>query len=333
MSARGPSVITDANSELHTVVDAFTKFLTVATHQILHARNIYPAKTFIRAKDYGLAVYQSRHPDVCKFINSEIADIHQKILSGTVRRIFVAIFVQGLPRERFVSDITRMSILKSGTIGEKADFETPFPLVDAEEQMRAVLSKLKYHCASLEPLDDQSTFRMVMEVDEGPMQGPDNEQHGKDISNTITDDTYCTGEDATNMVKIRSVEAGRLVFDLWYEAAQVPTQQCTYVPSQPLTSDGAPSSPSDLYGTFPSTRVGYIDDQQHLDKNSMVDLAVASQTAQPFLQFRLHCMPFSLLVPSSTLSPTIHANDRSTNVASSCSADKIGPRRCYGTVC
>jgi hypothetical protein len=96
----------------------------------------------------------------------------------------------------------------------------------------------------------------IMEVDEGPTLGPDNEQHGKDISNTITDDTYCTGEDATNMVKIRSVEAGRLVFDLWYEAAQVPPQLCTYVPSQPLASDGAPSSPSDLYGTFPSTQVG-----------------------------------------------------------------------------
>jgi hypothetical protein len=29
----------------------------------------------------------------------------------------------------------------------------------------------------------------------------------------------------------------------------------------------------------------------------------------------------------------MHANDRSTNVASSCSADKIGPRRYYSTVC
>jgi hypothetical protein len=256
MSACGPSVITDANSELHTVVDAFTKFLNVATHQILHARNLYPARTFIRAKDYGLEVYQSCHPDVCNFINSEIATVHQTILGGTVRRISVAVFVQGVPREHFVFDIMRMSKLKPGTMGEEADFETPFPLVDAEEQMRAVLSKLKYHCDSLEPLDDQSTFRMIMEVDEGPTLGPNNEQHGKDISNTITDDTYCTGEDATNMVKIRSVEAGRLVFDLWYEAAQVPPQLCTYVPSQPLASDGAPSSPSDLYGTFPSTQVG-----------------------------------------------------------------------------
>jgi mitotic spindle assembly checkpoint protein MAD2B len=157
MSARRPSVITDANSELHTAVDAFTKFLTVATRQILHVRNIYPAKTFIRAKDYGLAIYQSRHPDVCKFISSEIADIHHMILSGTVRRIFVAVFVQDLPREHFVFDKTRMSKLKPGTMGEEVDFETPFPLVDAEEQMRAVLSKLEAHCTSLEPLNDPRT--------------------------------------------------------------------------------------------------------------------------------------------------------------------------------
>lgn len=31
-------------------------------------------------------------------------------------------------------------------MGEEADFETPFLLVDAEEQMRAVLSKLEAHC-------------------------------------------------------------------------------------------------------------------------------------------------------------------------------------------
>lgn len=83
--------------------------MTMATHQILHARNIYPAKTFIRAKDYGLEGFQSRHPDVCKYVNSEIADIHQMILSGTVRRIFIAIFVQG-----FVFEITRMSKPKPG---------------------------------------------------------------------------------------------------------------------------------------------------------------------------------------------------------------------------
>jgi mitotic spindle assembly checkpoint protein MAD2B len=252
MSARGPSVITDVDSELHTAADAFTKFLTVATHQILHARSIYPARTFILAKDYGLAIYQSRHPDVCKFINSEIADIHRTVLSGTVRRIFVAIFVQGLPREHFVFDITRMLKLKPGTMGEEADLETPFPLVDAEEQMRAVLSKLEAHCTSLEPLNDPRTFRMIMEVDDGSKFSSDNGR----VPDTHADDGSCTKDHAVNMVKIRSVEAGGFVFDLWYEPARTLPRPSTYIPHHTLPSDGsASSSSSDPYIPFPSTQV------------------------------------------------------------------------------
>jgi mitotic spindle assembly checkpoint protein MAD2B len=252
MSACESSVTTDATSELRTVVNAFTKFLTVATHQILHARNIYPARTFILAKDYGLEVYQSRHLDVCNFINSEIEDIHQTILSGMVKRIFVAIFVQGLPREHFVFDITRMSKLKPGTMGEEADFETPFPLVDAEEQMRAVLSKLEAHCTSLEPLNDPRTFRMIMEVDDGSRFSSDDEEE----PNTHPGDDSCTKEHAVDMVKIRSVEAGRFVFDLWYEPARTLPLPSTYTPRHHLASDGSASSSSlDPYIPFPSTQV------------------------------------------------------------------------------
>jgi len=252
MSARGPSVITDANSEIHTAVDAFTKTLTVATHRILHARNIYPARSFIRAKDYGLEVYQSRHPDVCKFINNEIADIHRKILSGTVRRIFVAIFVQGLPREHSVFDITRMSKLKPRTIGGEADFGTPLPLVDAEEQMRAVLSKLEVHCTSLEPLNDPRTFRMITEVDDGSRFSLDNGR----VPDTHADDGSRGKCHDANMVKIRSIKAGRVVFDLWYEPARTLPRPSTDTPHHPLASDGsASSSLSDPYIPFPSTQV------------------------------------------------------------------------------
>lgn len=129
------------------------------------------------------------------------------------------------------------------------------PQVDAEEQMRAVLSKLKDHCALLEPLNDQTTFRMIMEVDEDSMFGSKIEQRNEDISNTSMDDQCCTGEHATNMVKIRSVKAGRLAFDLLYEHAETPLRLPTNTPSQPLASNESPSSPSDLYGT-PPTQMG-----------------------------------------------------------------------------
>jgi hypothetical protein len=94
-----------------------------------------------------------------------------------------------------------MSKLKPGTLGEEAHFENPFPLVDAEEQMRAVLSKLKAHCTSLEPLNDPRTFRMIMEVDDGSKFSSDNGR----VPDTHADNDSCTKDHAVNMVKNRSV--------------------------------------------------------------------------------------------------------------------------------
>jgi hypothetical protein len=94
-----------------------------------------------------------------------------------------------------------MSVAGIRIIGEDDSFEAPLPLVDAEEQMRAVLSKLKDHCASLKPLNDQSTFRMIMEIDEDPTFDSDNEQQEKATPNAHADDECCAGEYATNMVR------------------------------------------------------------------------------------------------------------------------------------
>jgi len=58
-----------------------------------------------------------------------------------------------------------------------------------------------------------------MEVDDRSNISSDDEQPGKDTLNTPTGGDCCTGELAAHMVKIWSVNAGRLDFDLWYEAA------------------------------------------------------------------------------------------------------------------
>ena len=137
-------------------------------------------------------------------------------------------------------------------MGEEADFETPFPLVDAEEQMRAVLSKLEAHCTSLEPSNDPRTFRMITEADDGSRFSSDNETE----PDTHTDDGSCTRDHAVNMVKIWSVEAGRVVFGLWYEPARTLPRPSTDTPHHPLASDGSASSSStDPYIPFPSTQV------------------------------------------------------------------------------
>lgn len=100
---------------------------------------------------------------------------------------------------------------------------------------------------------------MLMEVNEGLKLGSENEQQGENKPNVPTGNDCRTTEHAANMVKMRSVKAGRLIFDLWYEPAQTSPRVSTHIPSRPLASNESPNSSSHMYGTFPSTRVGLDD--------------------------------------------------------------------------
>lgn len=241
--------MTDVDPKIYTAIETFVEFLTVAIHQILRERKIYPSSIFILARKYNLPVHQIRHPGLCAFLNSETAAIRQAILSKSVRRIFVAIFFQGLPREHFVFDTAQMSRPRTtGTTTEGEEFEF-LPHVDAEEQMRAGLSKLKDHCALLEPLNHQSTFRIAMDVDEDPASHCYDKEQRNDISPAPAQNECCIEKHAAQTIQIRSVKAGRLAFDMWYEPAKFPT----YTSSQPPPSVMARSSPSDMYGTPPTS--------------------------------------------------------------------------------
>jgi mitotic spindle assembly checkpoint protein MAD2B len=242
----------DANLESHAVLDTSTDFLIVAIHQILYERNICPPTTFITAQKYGLPVQQIRHADLCKYINHATSAVYRAVLSGTVKQISVVIFVQDLPREQFVFDITQLSQRRLHTAGKRTELEETFPLVDAEEQLRAVLSKLGDHCVSQEALDEQGTFRMILETNEDSMLGSDDGQQWENIPKTGTADDCCRGEHTSNSVKIRSVGPGALAFDLWYETARTPPRPSSHIPNQSLASNRSTSpSSSDMYGSFP----------------------------------------------------------------------------------
>ena len=64
--------------------------------------------------------------------------------------------------------------------------EESFPLADAEQQPRAVLSKLRDHCVSLEALDKQGTFNMAMETDDDSSLDPDVRRQWDDMPNNYT---------------------------------------------------------------------------------------------------------------------------------------------------
>ncbi len=67
-------------SNYHAVVSAFRDFLTVAIHTILYERDIYPRTSFLKARKYNYPVRQSRHPNVCKWIQDAVAAVEVEML-------------------------------------------------------------------------------------------------------------------------------------------------------------------------------------------------------------------------------------------------------------
>ena len=75
----------------HVLLTAFNSFLTVAIHNILYYRNIYPSETFLSTKAYNLPVHQNRHPKVCAWIRDAVDAVAIQLSTGHVARIAIVI--------------------------------------------------------------------------------------------------------------------------------------------------------------------------------------------------------------------------------------------------
>jgi mitotic spindle assembly checkpoint protein MAD2B len=97
----------------------FTNFLTAYIHTLLHLRALYPPTSFIRARFHNTPIYQSRHPDVCTWIQDAVAAVRAELLAGTVARIGIAIFRYGSNEasgsakimERFMLDVSQFPVV------------------------------------------------------------------------------------------------------------------------------------------------------------------------------------------------------------------------------
>lgn len=54
------------------LLDSFHQFLLVLTHSILFYREVYPDDSFELVQFYDIAVHQSRHPEVCEWIQEMV---------------------------------------------------------------------------------------------------------------------------------------------------------------------------------------------------------------------------------------------------------------------
>jgi mitotic spindle assembly checkpoint protein MAD2B len=172
-------------------------FLTVAFHTLLYTRTLYPPNTFITTRAYNHAVFQNRHPAVCAWINNTITSIHKVLETNSVKRVVFVIFNQaGEVMERYLFDIERFPIVekamawvefehrpegkgkeKEREVEEEMSMEERekekekaakekkrFSVVDIEEQLRATLNKLIYSTARLEPLPEDCTYTVAVEL-------------------------------------------------------------------------------------------------------------------------------------------------------------------------
>ncbi|KAH6632359.1 DNA-binding protein [Chaetomium tenue] len=75
----------------HILLSSFNSFLTVAIHNILYYRHIYPPSTFLSTKAYNLPVHQNRHPKVCAWIRDAVDAVAAQLATGHVSRVAIVI--------------------------------------------------------------------------------------------------------------------------------------------------------------------------------------------------------------------------------------------------
>jgi mitotic spindle assembly checkpoint protein MAD2B len=225
------------------LVAHFLDFLTVAIHTILYERNIYPRESFISARKYNYPVRQSRHPDLCEWINDAINHLEKQLMLCSVEK--VSLIIHSLwndPLERFVFDLSRFPVLK------RQDWYTEFAqdgisetdqlnVINIEEQFRAVMARLAYSHRDLEPLPEDCSFNIAIELRddaEPPITHPQPWIPAVPSlqKETETNDHHAqTGSDlgGISTTPIRLVDAGPMVFEMWIEESRTKIESINQV--------------------------------------------------------------------------------------------------------
>ncbi|KAK0715506.1 DNA-binding protein [Lasiosphaeris hirsuta] len=184
MPPPGQRIKGDAVSFEHAfpLLTSFNSFLTVAIHNILFYRGIYPAGTFLSTRAYNLPVHQNRHPKVCDWIRDAASAVATQLANGQVSRIAVVIHSPldptpslwasspslspsedvppGSVLERWMFDVSRVPAWpakKAGTTGAKAmdDFGRMLAKESRNEASREVAVRPGETLVSQPDVDEQ----------------------------------------------------------------------------------------------------------------------------------------------------------------------------------
>lgn len=230
------STLLSTPSSLH---QTLTSFLTIWTHHILFLRSLYPSTSFLPVRAYNYPVRQSRHPDVCAWINSAIAAISHQLTRSTVRRVALCIYSveRNATLERWVVDVCALPVVERGELdtpfaeeegegeggrGGERVLSTKLNVADLEAQFRAVLVRLDAVCARLRELpgkgEGECSFTLAVEVREEADRpvGRMDEEERKWVA-AEPGPFEGDKEQGRRVVPVRRLEAGELRMELLVE--------------------------------------------------------------------------------------------------------------------
>lgn len=123
-------------------VDLFIEVVEICLHILLCVRGIYPRETFERRIIFGTPVYMSRHPEVCRYCATVLANSKKMLENGCCDRIVCCITnMEGLAIESYVFEVSRLGSSKT----ESAKDED-YLLLETETQLRDLI----FRCICLE---------------------------------------------------------------------------------------------------------------------------------------------------------------------------------------
>jgi mitotic spindle assembly checkpoint protein MAD2B len=186
---------------------AFTTFLHAYTHTLLYLRALYPRTSFAQSRFHNTAVFQSRHPLVCEWIQDALTAVRDELLNGTVARIGIVVFHAGGAEtgsvqimERYMLDVSAFPVVAKSERNMEVEWEYNSSEDDARdgedgedqvrkkgkekeldadvdtnlsEQFRAALIALTTRTARLDALPAGCSFNVSMELkDEADVDPP-----------------------------------------------------------------------------------------------------------------------------------------------------------------
>ena len=153
------------------IVGIFSEFVETIVHNILKYRKLYPDNIFEQRSKYGISVWQSRHPDVNKYIRKVLENSKQLLERGLIDSyIFTTYDNKGNVLDQIVISLKiKNQLTSSSSNTTSASASTTMNLTTdqiyyLEEELRSFILQLGLQDNVLVKLNDDCTWALMVET-------------------------------------------------------------------------------------------------------------------------------------------------------------------------